>query len=420
MSLTWVNHASYIIEHGSIKLICDPWIEGRVFNQSWALLAPSKFEFEDFSTITHIWFSHEHPDHFFPPNIKKIPAEYRKNITVVFQKTIDKRVLEFCKKMNFKELVELKDYNSYALASDFKITIGKVKNDTDSWMMMDVGEKKILNLNDCILEEDERGELAKYTGKVDLLLTQFSFASWVGNKSDAQAIRAAASEKLEEVKLYITTFQPSFTIPFASYVWFCHQDNFHLNTYANRVDDVVELINQNDSQAIVLYPGDSWDIGDATHKNDAAIKQYLKHLGELEKQQLTQPTSITIEELKSIASEYRSRCLSKNNKLKLKTYAPFSAYLTDLGLACSISYKKGIRFDTSLQANNTDIALHSQSLAFCLQNEYGFDTILIAGTFEKPIFGNFNLFMEYEWISSLNNQGKRMDGIFKRIIKRVI
>ena len=65
MTLNFVNHASLVFSHGDIRLITDPWISGEVFHNGWSLLSKTKFTFSDFKNITHIWFSHEHPDHFF-------------------------------------------------------------------------------------------------------------------------------------------------------------------------------------------------------------------------------------------------------------------------------------------------------------------------------------------------------------------
>ena len=42
MKLTWVNHASFMLELGNYHLICDPWIEGSAFNNGWNLLAPRR------------------------------------------------------------------------------------------------------------------------------------------------------------------------------------------------------------------------------------------------------------------------------------------------------------------------------------------------------------------------------------------
>ena len=75
-SIEFVNHASYIVNFNDKKLITDPWLEYRVFNEGWQLQCNSKFGYQDFKNIDFIWFSHEHPDHFMPRVIKKIPKSY--------------------------------------------------------------------------------------------------------------------------------------------------------------------------------------------------------------------------------------------------------------------------------------------------------------------------------------------------------
>ena len=101
MQLEWVNHASFIVHSGSHHLVCDPWIEGTAFNHGWKLISPTKFRYEDFDAITHLWVSHEHPDHFSPPNLKRIPEQFRRRIKFLFHPTRDKRVLNVCEAMGF-------------------------------------------------------------------------------------------------------------------------------------------------------------------------------------------------------------------------------------------------------------------------------------------------------------------------------
>jgi UDP-MurNAc hydroxylase len=72
MLIGFVNHASLIITSGNVRLISDLWLEGRVFHEGWDLIAKSVMTFEDFKDITHIWFSHEHPDHFSRQSQKNI------------------------------------------------------------------------------------------------------------------------------------------------------------------------------------------------------------------------------------------------------------------------------------------------------------------------------------------------------------
>jgi len=85
MNIEWINHASFVLNYNNIRLITDPWIEGAVFNESWSLISKTKFKYSDFKRITHIWFSHEHPDHF--PHL----------IFLKFLRNLD-QILRFCTK----------------------------------------------------------------------------------------------------------------------------------------------------------------------------------------------------------------------------------------------------------------------------------------------------------------------------------
>ena len=93
LTLTFVNHASVIFSQNKINLITDPWLFGSAFNNSWELISKSKMQIEDFKNISHIWFSHEHPDHFYPLVLSSIPEEIRNNITVLFQNTLDQYLI---------------------------------------------------------------------------------------------------------------------------------------------------------------------------------------------------------------------------------------------------------------------------------------------------------------------------------------
>ena len=120
LNLPFVNHASVIFSHNKINLITDPWLFGAAFNNSWELISKSKMQIEDFKNISHIWFSHEHPDHFYPRVLSSIPEEIRKKITVLFQNTLDHRVATKCKELGFT-VIEMKHNEFYKLDSDFQV-----------------------------------------------------------------------------------------------------------------------------------------------------------------------------------------------------------------------------------------------------------------------------------------------------------
>ena len=145
--IIFVNHASVIFSYKKIKLITDPWLFGSAFNNSWNLISKSKMQINDFKNITHIWFSHEHPDHFATWVLAEIPIEIRKKIVVLFQDTLDHRVVVKCKELGFS-VIEMESNKFYELDKGFKIKCRPYMF-YDSWSLLEINGKKILNINDC-------------------------------------------------------------------------------------------------------------------------------------------------------------------------------------------------------------------------------------------------------------------------------
>ena len=67
-TIEFVNHASVLINYGKIGILSDPWYSQSVFHNGWRLLYENREEYIDkvLDNTTHIYLSHEHPDHFNP------------------------------------------------------------------------------------------------------------------------------------------------------------------------------------------------------------------------------------------------------------------------------------------------------------------------------------------------------------------
>ena len=67
-TIEFVNHASVIISYEDVSILSDPWFNGTAFHDGWRLM----YELQDneitdiLKKITHVYISHEHPDHFRP------------------------------------------------------------------------------------------------------------------------------------------------------------------------------------------------------------------------------------------------------------------------------------------------------------------------------------------------------------------
>ena len=411
MKIEFVNHASFIVDYQGVRILCDPWLFGSAFFNGWDLLCETRFKTEDFQNIQYIWFSHEHPDHFSPPVLNKIPEEVRKNITVLFHETKDKKVIDFCQKKGFK-VMELANLKKYTLAPDFEIMCGAVLP-FDSWICFYGDGKKVLNVNDCIVDGEAKAEHLKvHTGEVDVIFTQFSYAAWKGNEQDVPLRRESAAAKLQIVTDQIHVFKPKYTIPFASFVYFSHEENKYMNEGVNLPDAACKAITAAGSIPVLLYPGDSWEVGtewDNTAPNQAYEKEYAALPQKPYHKALK---SLTDAELMESCQKYLTRLKTKNNFALIKMiklvpgfgfFRPFTILLHDRNAVYQFDITKGlIRMP---DGTKYDVRMHSESLDFVFKFDWGYDTLTVNGRFNADMDGFAKMTKSFS-VGPLNNTGR--------------
>ena len=76
MEIKLVSHACALIKGDQFCMLTDPWLTGEVFNNGWGLVFASDqthtLTDQEIQDLTHIFISHEHPDHFHIPSLKII------------------------------------------------------------------------------------------------------------------------------------------------------------------------------------------------------------------------------------------------------------------------------------------------------------------------------------------------------------
>ena len=198
----------------------------------------------------------------------------------------------------------------------------------DSWLFCEVNGLSILNLNDCVVKNYGLSRpIKKITGDVDILLTQFSYANWVGNPEEKKFRKFFALEVLNRVKFQIEVFNPTYTIPFASFVYFSHEENKYLNDSVNTIEGTCEFITDNtDSKPIVLYPGDCWD-GFSKYPNQTSLAKYKKDYVSILNQTYTKPsTPLGDDELIVKAEKYLQNIKNKNSVLAMNLLRLLPSY----------------------------------------------------------------------------------------------
>ena len=400
-----MNHASVIVESQGVRLITDPWLEGTVFNAGWTLLSPTRLRYEDFANITHIWFSHEHPDHFTPPNLRRIPAEYRRRIKVLFHETRDKRVINVCKELGF-ETQELPEGEKVSLAPDFNLVSG-CQSLLDSWIAIFAEGKTILNMNDCDFpDQDDLVKIKTRIGRVDVLLSQFSYASWVGNPDDLATQKMHAERKLAEMQRQIRLFQPSWFIPFASFIYFSHAENCFMNNSVNRIGDVYKYTSAElKTPTLILYPGDRWCVGEPWDSS-ASIRNYESDFARALAITPEESAIVPLTTLQQAANAFLEKNRARNNRFLLLMLPPSVVRIRDLNLDVELSYRRGLR---QVIGKQPDILTSSDSLMYCLKFDWGGNTLGINGRYEVPKDGQPERFFRLFRVPEYNIAGQALN-----------
>ena len=412
-TLEFINHASVIISNKDISLLSDPWYQGDAFHKGWSLIHElSDDEIIDLlERVTHIWISHEHPDHFSISFFMKFSEIIlRKKIKIFFQQTDDKRVESFLVNKGF-DLTVLEPNKWFKIGNDFKILNFK-DGFYDSGLAINTCNKKFLNLNDCEIKTHKRcDELLKIVGECDVLISQFSYAAWKGGKDNISWRKKAAQEKLDTLELQVKKFKPKYLIPFASYVSFSNERNFYLNDSSNQPKDVIKKFESNEKIKIILMkPFDLFDLNkNNTKSNQEALSFWNEKYLNLSPKNRFEKKEIY--ELNEVFNEYKERIFKENSKLFIRivrifspipAFKPLNIYLDDI--------KTNIKFDifsTQLEPteNPADIEMSTESLHFIMQNTFGFDTLTVNGCFEERSQNGFAKMAKSLAIENLNNIG---------------
>ncbi|MEK6806457.1 MAG: MBL fold metallo-hydrolase [Pseudomonadota bacterium] len=78
-SLTWIGHASFLLQFGGLNALTDPHLTRRTSPVSWAgpeRLAPLGLDFPDLPKIDLVVISHSHYDHLDLPTVQRLAREH--------------------------------------------------------------------------------------------------------------------------------------------------------------------------------------------------------------------------------------------------------------------------------------------------------------------------------------------------------
>jgi hypothetical protein len=381
IEIHWVNHASFVYARGGVRLLCDPWLSGTAFNNGWRHITPTRFEPRDFRDITHVWISHQHPDHFAPQDLRRVAREDRERLTVLYQTVPDKLVVSWLRSAGFKDVRELPMEQWTSIGPGVEVLCGALAD--DSWLAVRSPGLTVLNVNDCVLKHrNDVAAIKALVGDVDVLLTQFSYAQWIGNAEETERRRADAREKFQRIRLQCEVLDPQIVIPFASYIYFSNRENFFMNDAVNRIGDICTFIETDlGRKAVVLYPGESWRVPETADWRPAALRYEADFAsclsaGPLDTPRMSDPLGFV-----QHVNDFLNRLRKKNPIAALTLRESATLYLTDHCSAYRLS-ARGLK-PIALARTDSDLATSSENVLYAFRTPWGANTLHVSGRFES-------------------------------------
>ena len=275
MQFTFLCQSSLWIEHRGVSVLVDPWLEGTAYEGGWALLPEPPAAVESLARPHWIAYTHEHPDHFHVPTLKKIAARFGSDIKILVPQLANDRLSRGLAGLGFKNVVEAPLGRAFMLGDDFSVTVQAVRAD-DSLQVFRGGGITLVNANDCRLEGRLLEKAVADARGADFYFGQYSLADgypYTFEGVPEEDAREASRRPLERFIRQSAAFAPRNKVPIASFVRFASADNAALNRWSTSLDEVRAALS-GDPALLVLHPGDGWSQEHGVRRDPANEARY--------------------------------------------------------------------------------------------------------------------------------------------------
>jgi len=402
MKIKFISQASVIIETEDCVIWTDPWLFGTAFNDSWRLFPEPNWENSQFDKINYLWVSHEHPDHFHFPTLKSLPESFKENVTLLFQKNNSTKMPDAFKKLGFKKIRLFTNQKVEELTSKTKIQVTQI-GQMDSSIAVIHKDKVVLNLNDCEISKKDAKDYIKKLGKIDVVLNQFSMAGYNGLVNYETHLVEKAKKKLIDMTENHVDLDADITIPIASFIYFCMNDNKFINDYANTPQDVYNYFKENNLRCEVLSINEKLDLNNLNaHNSEKSIEKLMSFYNKKNELKYYDSEKISAVEIQKAFIERHHQMKPKFASFFLKKMKPIKFYIKDIDtyIVASLGSGEFKNFDP-IKKNDFDIEINSQPLFFAFKFPWGIQTLGVSGRYF--IKNNFNNWKWYRILTSLNN-----------------
>jgi hypothetical protein len=219
-------------------------------------------------------------------------------------------------------------------------------------------------------------------GAPDVVLNQFSTAGYFGYRDRKRQLPRIAKEKLTRLVSNHEWLDARLTVPFASFVHFCVEDNAYLNQYMNRPTQVDAHMKEHGCRCYFMRFGETiavgtWELPDAARN----LATYEEEIAAAE----TRIDPSPLVELDKIRQAYDKffAAIDANFPQALRRWwlGTLTFHVPDLKLAIRVGAAKSSFEVLPPDPEGADVVVNSQPLWFGFAFPFGFETLGNSGRY---------------------------------------
>ncbi len=369
ISVEFLNHASIILKYKDFSLLCDPWLEGDIYEGGWGLQYENPEAYDRAATCTHLWISHPHADHLHLPTLKRI-AQRNPNLRVLINISHSADIQDVVEAAGFKNVIPFHERKKMEMNSE--VTLARYPSvSIDNMLLIHAGPWRVLNYNDCDLPQRAIRALMRKVGPIDIFLDNFNHAGKLLKiSSDESTKRKFRQSFLDAVNI----IGPKWVIPFASTHYYRYIGAFHQNNSMWTIEEIAK----SDSRCVGLHVGDKV-VFSVNEKPllDRRFPPVSRRL--LEPKQYDQ--TISWQELVSAAKKHRD--FLRHHFFGITFWAPpLHILVEEQNKILIFDLSKGIH-DAPEQEKLVHMVAHSKSLYYWFTKPFGVDALCIGANFRE-------------------------------------
>jgi hypothetical protein len=376
MKITLISHASLLVETNGIKILTDPWYEGRIYNNAWEL-CPTPPTLPAFDQLDAIFISHAHPDHFEARTLKRILAARGPDVPVYIAMFFHDGIKQELHRLGFRRVIEMVPGRESSPFPGVKFYSQQFRLD-DSLLVV-VGDETLININDTPLRGRALVDLGRRY-RADYVAAQFAIAQGYPYCYEGITPDFTREDLVKRFDSFFHVLQPKHMIPFASFVRFCNADNAHMNPHKVGLD---ELLRISSARLTVLYPGDSIDRG--VVRSDAAHKRHFD-AAQGDTTTVNGDRKVDPAELAGEMQSFWKRLTARAPRLLLGKLPPFAFVPTDQQRGFRVSRRGVEEVDVAI-ADRDPIRyrLKSEVLLDAVRFDWGWSDLSIGARFHARV-----------------------------------